>query len=247
MNIVMLGATRGMGRALARLLAERGDRVFLLGRDPAELTRSAADLAVRAPNHKGFRGHAPCDLSDPGSFAPALRAAEGALGRIDIIVVTAGMFATQEELELDIDRTEQLLRVNFTNTVVFCEHARNTLMAAGGGTLCVFSSVAGDRGRKPVALYGASKAGLSHYLESLDHRFRDQGLVTICVKPGFVKTGMTAGLKPPPFAGEPEEVAHDVLKAIDAGRPLVYSPSIWRWIMLVIMHLPRAVMRRVGF
>lgn len=247
MNIVMLGATRGMGRALARLLAERGDRVFLLGRDAEELERSAADLAVRAPNFKGFRGHAPCDLSDTQSFAPALRAAEEALGRVDVVVVTAGLFATQEQLEADIDRTELLLRVNFTNTVVFCEHARATLMARGGGTLCVFSSVAGDRGRKPVALYGASKAGLSHYLESLDHRFRDQGLVTICVKPGFVNTGMTAGLKPPPFAGEPEQVARDVLKAIDAGTPMIYTPSIWRLIMLVILHLPRAVMRRVGF
>ena len=69
--------------------------------------------------------------------------------------------------------------------------------------MCVFSSVAGDRGRKPVALYGSSKAGLSHYLESLDHKYRAAGLVTVCVKPGFVKTAMTQGLKPPPFAGDP--------------------------------------------
>ena len=74
----------------------------------------------------------------------------------------------------------------------------------GGGTLCAFSSVAGERGRKPVVLYGATKAGLSAYLEGLDHRHRANGLKVVCVKPGFVKTTMTEGLKPPPFAGEPE-------------------------------------------
>jgi short-subunit dehydrogenase len=121
------------------------------------------------------------------------------------------------------------------------------MLARGGGTLCVFSSVAGDRGRKPVGIYGASKAGLSHYLESLDHKYREDGLVTICVKPGFVKTGMTEGLKPPPFAGEPDAVARQVVRAIDRGTPLIYAPTIWRLVMMVIQNLPRVVMRRVGF
>jgi short-subunit dehydrogenase len=107
--------------------------------------------------------------------------------------------------------------------------------------------VAGERGRKPVIIYGATKAGLSAYLEGLDHKFRVQGLKTICVKPGFVKTGMTAGLKPPPFAGEPEPVARRVLQAIDRGTPVVYAPPIWALIMMVIRSLPRAVMRRIGF
>ena len=111
----------------------------------------------------------------------------------------------------------------------------------------MFSSVAGDRGRKPVALYGSSKAGLSHYLESLDHKYRAAGLVTICAKPGFVKTTMTAGLKPPPFAGESEPVARRVLAAIDRKVPVIYAPWIWGWVMLVIRWLPRAAMRRVGF
>ena len=124
---------------------------------------------------------------------------------------------------------------------------RKRLLATGGGTLCVFSSVAGDRARKPVILYGASKAGLSSYLEGLDHKFRSQGLRTICVKPGFVKTGMTSGLDPPPFAGDPGDVARDVLRAIDRGSPLIYTPGIWRCIMMVVRHLPRSVMRRVSF
>lgn len=88
---------------------------------------------------------------------------------------------------------------------------------------------------------------LSHYLEGLDHKFRAEGLKTIVVKPGFVKTSMTAGLKPPPFAGEPDDVARTVLKAIDNGTPEVFAPPIWRWMMLVIRYLPRAVMRRIGF
>src|SRR6185436_2349688 len=112
---------------------------------------------------------------------------------------------------------------------------------------CVFSSVAGERGRKPVVLYGAAKAGLTRYLEGLDHKFRARGLRVVCVKPGFVKTSMTDGLTPPPFAGEPEPVARRVLRAIDRGQPVVYAPAAWRWVMLVIRSLPRAVMRRLEF
>jgi short-subunit dehydrogenase len=121
------------------------------------------------------------------------------------------------------------------------------LLARGGGTLCVWSSVAGERGRKPVILYGAAKAGLTRYLEGLDHKFRARGLRAICVKPGFVRTGMTEGLKVPPFAGEPDAVAARVVRAIERGRPVVYAPPVWAWIMLVIRLLPRFVMRKIGF
>jgi len=248
MKVVFLGATRGMGRALARLLAERGDTLFLLGRDPEELARSAADLQARGPGQAlATIGQARCDLGEPGGFAAALDAADEALGGFDTVIVTAGLFATQEQLEADLALTQRLLVVDFANTVVFCEHARGRLLARGGGTLCVFSSVAGERARKPVVIYGAAKAGLSHYLEGLDHKFRAQGLRTVCVKPGFVKTGMTAGLKPPPFAGEPEAVARAVLSAIDRGKPEVYVPGIWAQVMRVIRWLPRFVMRKIKF
>lgn len=243
-KVVLLGATKGMGRALARVLAERGDEVFLLGRDEEELARSAADLQAR---RRGPVGHAVCDLAEPQGFAGALDAAAAGLGGFDTVVVTAGLFATQDQLEADVERARELLVVDFANTIVFCEHARKRLLARGGGTLCVFSSVAGDRGRKPVILYGAAKAGLSHYLEGLDHKFRGQGLTTICVKPGFVRTGMTAGLKPPPFAGEPEAVAQAVARAIDRGTPMLYAPGIWAHVMRVIRMLPRFVMRKINF
>ena len=245
MKAVILGATKGMGRALARQAASRGDTLFLLGRNAEDLERSAADCTAHNPAHEV--GFAPCDLADPDTFEPALQAADEALGGFDTVIVTAGAFGTQEELEADPVRLRSLLTVNFAHTVLFCEAARVRLMQRGGGTLCVFSSVAGDRGRKPVVLYGASKAGLSAYLEGLDHRYRDSGLVTLSVKPGFVRTGMTEGLRPPPFAGEPGQVATAVLAAIDRKAPMVYTPWIWRWVMLVIRLLPRFVMRKVGF
>jgi NAD(P)-dependent dehydrogenase (short-subunit alcohol dehydrogenase family) len=247
MKVAILGATKGMGRAVARRLAERGDTIFALGRDPEDLARSARDLEARAGKEGGSFGHAACDLEQPESFAPALDAAEAALGGLDLVVVTAGLFATQDALEADAELTRRLLTVDFANTVLFCEEARRRLLARGGGTLCVFSSVAGERGRKPIVLYGAAKAGLSRYLEGLDHKFRARGLKTICVKPGFVRTSMTEGLKAPPFASEPDAVAAQVVTAIDRGRPVIYAPGIWALVMLVIRALPRFVMRKIGF
>jgi len=245
-RVALLGATKGMGRALARLMAERGDAVFLLGRDRDDLERSAADLQIRGA--AGAVGVAECDLLKPETFAPALDQAAGALGGLDTVVVSAALFAAQEPLERDAALRDRLLTANFTNTIHFCELARERLLANGGARrLCVFSSVAGDRARKPVLLYGATKAGLSYYLTGLDHKFSGDGLKTILVKPGFVKTGMVAGLPAPPFAGEPDAVARTVLRAIDRGAPVVYAPSVWRWIMLVIRSLPRAVMRRIQF
>ncbi len=245
MNVAFIGASKGMGRALARRMAERGDRLFLLGRDLEDLRRSAADLENLGAT--GKVGVASCDLADKATFAPALEAARVALGDVDTVVLTAGAFGDQEDLERDEEARDRLLTLNFTNSIHFCEQARTMLLQRGGGRLCVFSSVAGERSRKPVILYGASKAGLSYYLNGLDHKFHGEGLRVTIVKPGFIKTGMTAGLDPPPFAGEPEGVAQDVLKAIDRGQPVVYTPGIWRWVMLVIRYLPRAVMRRIGF
>lgn len=245
MKVVFLGATKGMGRALARLMAGRGDRLFLLGDRPDELRRSARDLELRGA--KGEVGFAQCDLLRPESFAAALDRAVVALEGFHAVILTAGLFATQEELESDPELTARLLAVDFSNSVLFCEEARRRLLAFGGGTLCAFSSVAGERGRKPVVIYGAAKAGLSRYLEGLDHRYRGQGLKTVCVKPGFVRTGMTAGLPAPPLAGEPQSVARRVLKAIDRGMPEVYAPAAWSWLMRVVRLLPRWAMRRIKF
>jgi decaprenylphospho-beta-D-erythro-pentofuranosid-2-ulose 2-reductase len=246
MKAVVFGGTAGIGRAVAQRLAARGDSVFLLGRNNTALERSAQDLTARHPQ-QAKAGWALCDIEDPSGFAAAIDAADEALGGFDAVIVTAAMFATQDQLEADIELTRRLTTANFANTVTFCEHARKRLLSRGGGWLTVLSSVAGDRGRKPVATYGASKAGLSAYLEAMDHKYQASGLWVLCVKPGFVKTGMTAGLKTPPFAGEPDGVARDIVAAMDAKRAMIYTPAIWKLVMLVIKNLPRFVMRKIDF
>ncbi len=246
MKAIVFGGTSGMGRAVARRLVERGDAVFLLANDEAELQRSAADLKAHHPANAEV-GYALCDLAKPEDFAAALDSADAVLGGFDTVVVTAAIFASQDALESDIELCRKLVTFDYAHTLVFCEHVRKRLLARGGGRLAVFSSVAGDRGRKPVAIYGSAKAGLSVYLEAMDHKYHAAGLSVLCVKPGFVKTAMTAGLKPPPFAGEPDQVARDVLRALDKRQPVVYTPGMWRLVMFIIKLLPRFVMRKIGF
>ncbi len=245
-KVVLLGATKGMGRSLARRMAERGDTLYLLGRDHSALERSAADLTARSPGGRAV-GYSICDLEHPDDFEPAVERAAQALGGIDVVVVTAALFASQDDLEQDRELMRKLLVVDFAHTVLFCESARTYLLRAGGGTLCVFSSVAGERGRRPVVLYGAAKAGLTRYLEGLDHKYRRSGLRVVCVKPGFVRTDMTRDLPAPPFAADADDIADPVLRAIDRGTPVVYVPAVWRVVMAIVRVLPRAIMRRVSF
>ena len=244
MKVAILGATRGIGRCLAEQLADRGDEVFLLGRDTDAVAQLSKQLEDRGAS--GSVDSARCDLADEGTFESALGAAGAKLGRLDMLVMTAGVFATQADLGNDQDRVRELLQLNVTNTIAFCEAARRVLVEQGGGTLCVFSSVAGERPRKPLLVYGATKAALTYYLDALDLTWRDAGLKVVTVKPGFVHTDMTAGLDPPPFAAGPEEVARVVLRDLGRGKRVIYAPPVWRYVMALIRAIPRPLFRRLS-
>ncbi|MCA8960429.1 MAG: SDR family NAD(P)-dependent oxidoreductase, partial [Planctomycetes bacterium] len=174
----------------------------------------------------------------------ALDAAEASLGGIDVVVVTAGVHASQEALEADDEAFARLAQIDFVGTVRFCECVRRRVAAGARITLAVVGSVAGDRARRSVSLYGATKAGLAHYLDGLELRWRDRGLSVVTIKPGFVRTPMTVGIAEPPFASDVGPVARSIVRAIDRRRRVAYVPGVWRWIMAVIRCLPRSVLRR---
>ena len=114
------------------------------------------------------------------------------------------------------------------------------------GTLAVLSSVAGDRGRKSNYLYGASKAGLSAFLAGLRNRIDREGVRVLTIKPGPVKTGMTAGMKGSEKFADVDKVAQTIVKAIDAGRDTLYVPFQWQPIMFVIRNIPERVFKKLN-
>lgn len=246
-RVAFVGATQGIGRAVARACAERGDTILLLGRDQNDLERSAEDLRVRGASRVETWVW---DLAESTNPQERLATCFRTHFRPNIMVISAADFFRQVDLEDDpeaYERTERLLELNFVRTVLFVEAVRKDFLRHGGGTICVFGSVAGDLPRKPAYLYGATKAGLGHYLEGLDLRYRGDGLRVVLIKPGFIRTRMTVDAAPPPFASDPEQVVGPILRAIDRGRPVVYVPAVWGWILAVLRLLPRFVRRRLEF
>jgi short-subunit dehydrogenase len=244
-RVLVVGAGSGIGRALAAQLARAGADLVLAGRDRDELERSAADLRLRFGQRVEVE---PFEARDFASHEALVARAWSRLGDgLDGAVVAHGAMADQAEAEHDIGVVIEMIDVNFTSYVCLLEALAARMEAAKHGWLCVFSSVAGVRGRRVNYLYGATKGGLDTYLEGLDARLARSGVQVTCVKPGPVDTGMTYGVVDPRRLAQAERVASDVLRALRRGRAVVYTPWPWRFIMLVIRALPLSVFRRLAF
>jgi decaprenylphospho-beta-D-erythro-pentofuranosid-2-ulose 2-reductase len=240
-RVLLLGATSGIARAVARELARRGHPLVLAARDVAEAERLAKDLAVRS----GVEAEAwPFDAVDFASHAAlAGRAAERDVAGV---VLCYGSMIEQAEGEREPERALAMIEVNYASPVSVLERLAPVLAGRGGGFVCALSSVAGDRGRPSNYLYGSTKAALDAYLEGLRARLHRAGVAVITVKPGTVDTAMTFGLERLPLLASPERVARDVARAIERRAATLYTPFFWRWIMLVIRALPVRLYRRLS-
>ena len=116
----------------------------------------------------------------------------------------------------------------------------------GSGCIAAISSVAGDRGRQSNYIYGSAKAGLTAYLSGLRNRLTSKGVHVMTVKPGFCRTKMTENLElPAALTASPEQVAHAVYRGMEKGRSTVYTLWMWRWIMLIIKHIPEPIFKKM--
>jgi short-subunit dehydrogenase len=246
--VLLTGAGSAIARAVARRMASRGWNLIVAGRDEADAESLASDLRVRF----GCEAHAAhFDAIQANQHEPFFqRCAELAGGRLEGMVVGHGFMADQAAVERDPSLLAQTISVNYTSPALLASLAADHLSAQGRGFICVISSVAGDRGRASNFAYGSSKAAIDTYVEGLRHRLARQGRVrVITVKPGFVDTAMTWGLLKPgsPLVASPERVARSIVRAIEGGRPVVYTPWVWRWVMLAIRALPRPIFNRLNF
>lgn len=242
-RVVLLGATSGIMRAVARELASRGDDLALVARDRDEVDALASDLAIRySVSVRGFV----LDALALNEAAPALDECFDEEGRgIDGVVVGLGYLGEQDRAERDPGEARRIVETNFTAPALLLARAANALEARGGGFLCVISSVAGDRGRQSNYVYGSAKAGLTAYVQGVRNRLHRAGVQVTLVKPGFVDTAMTYGKDGLFLVAQPESIAHGIVRAIERGRDEVYLPSFWRWIMLVIRSIPEPLFKRL--
>jgi decaprenylphospho-beta-D-erythro-pentofuranosid-2-ulose 2-reductase len=240
-TLLVVGGTSDIGRATALCYARAGWRVLLAARREDEARRNADDLAARTgvevTTHR-------IDILEAGSFDAFVK---GLPQLPDTVVCVVGELGDQAKGEKDPAHAVQVLRTNFEGPALLLGLVAERFLERGSGTIVGISSVAGDRGRGSNYLYGAAKAGFTAFLSGLRNRLAPAGLRVITVKPGFVRTQMTAGMKlPPVLTAEAEEVGRAIFMAAEkGGRDIIYVRRIWRPVMMIIGTIPERIFKRL--
>lgn len=242
-SVLLVGGTSDIGLAIARrLLQARGRRLVLAGRDRVALQR--AHDGVRSVDQRLNVEVELLDMTDIGSHQAVLDDVFDR-GDIDVVVVAAGVLGDQAGMEADPDGAVAVAETNYVGPLSVIMRAAKRLDDQGHGAIVLLSSVAGLRGRRSNYVYGSTKAGIDVACRGLAARLADRGVRVITVRPGFVRTRMTAGLAAAPLAVEADDVADAVERAVRTGRDMVYVPAAMRWVMLGLRALPERVFRRL--
>lgn len=241
--VLLVGGSSEIGLAILRRLRSDGPvTAVLLGRDAERLDASSSAL------RRGTIDAIAIELVDADDVAEHEHAVARSFDRggpFDIVVLAVGFLGAQAGLDADPVQAAEVMQVNFLGAGSLMLHCLRQLRAQGRGTLIVLSTVAVERPRASNAIYGAAKTGLDALAQGLGDAVADNGVRVLTVRPGFVITRMTAGLKPPPFSTTPEAVADATVAALARRAHTVWVPSRLRWIFAVLRHVPRALFRRL--
>lgn len=241
-RIAIFGATSSIAQHVARRLAERETRFFLVGRNAARLDAVAGDLRARGAEVDV----AAVDLDVVGEHAALATTIDEKLGGVDVAIAAHGIMGDPEEYDTDGLAAAKVIHTNLTAPVSLLTFVSERMASRGTGCIVGLSSVAGDRGRRSNSVYGASKAGFTAFLSGLRSRMLGLGVHVITVKPGPVDTPMTAAMpRDRPFAS-PDTVANDIVRAIDRRADVLYTPWIWRFVMLAVRMIPERWFKRMA-
>ncbi len=244
-RIAIFGGASAIASAWAEFEAAEGARFCLVGRDASRLGVVAAHLRTK------YGVMVEVCLLDLLTVENQRRAVEEAFallgGAVDIALLAHGVLGDQTVSVRDIEESRGILEANFLSHVGLLTELAPRMRQQGKGQIVVLSSVAGDRGRASNYVYGSAKAGLSAYLSGLRAALTGSGVEVLTVKPGMVDTPMTAGLKKGLLFSSPARVARVMARGIRKNRPVIYAPGWWGLIMLVIVHLPESIFRRLRF
>ncbi|MFE7762682.1 decaprenylphospho-beta-D-erythro-pentofuranosid-2-ulose 2-reductase [Streptomyces sp. NPDC057438] len=240
-SLLILGGTSDIALATARrLIARRTRTVWLAGRPSQDLENAAAHLrGLGAQTHT-----VTFDALDPESHEAVLGKVF-AEGDIDMVLLAFGVLGDQANDERDPVAAARVAQTNYTGAVSSALVCGRALQAQGHGSLVVLSSVAAERARRSNFIYGSSKAGLDTFTQGLGDALHGTGAHVMLVRPGFVRTSMTAGRPDSPLATTPEAVAAAIELGLRRRSETVWVPGSLRLVMTALRHVPRAVFRRL--
>jgi decaprenylphospho-beta-D-erythro-pentofuranosid-2-ulose 2-reductase len=243
-RVLLIGGSSEIGLAIVRRLAADGSVYpFLLGRDRGRLEQAMAGLA-RAGCREGALEE--LEASELDSHAGVLAGAFDRAGGFDVVLLAIGLLGAQSGLDAEPAEAAEVMRVNFDGCGSLLLHSMRLLRAQGSGTLVVLSSVAAERARAGNPIYGAAKAGLDALSQGIADTVAGSSVRVLVVRPGFVKTRMTAGLPAAPFSTTPDAVAEATANALASGRAhTIWVPGVLRFVFAALRHLPRPLYRRL--
>ncbi len=244
---ILVGASGGIGAALARRLAREGYVLALLDRGEEALNPLCDEInQVYGETRAVPYEH---DATDYDKVPDFFRKVVADLGGIDLFVYVAGWiyFPTLDEFNFTEDY--KMVEVNLLGAMAWMSEVAPVFQSMGDGQIVGVSSVAGDRGRIGNPGYNTSKAGFTCYLEALRNRLTRHGVNVITIKPGMVKTQMLdlPNAPKPMLAVTAEQAAEGIWKAIENRKQVAYVSGLWRWVMLVLTHIPSVIFRRLSF
>jgi decaprenylphospho-beta-D-erythro-pentofuranosid-2-ulose 2-reductase len=242
-SVLVLGGSSELGVAIAaKLAAPRHATVVLAGRRP-----DALDAETRLLERAGASRieTVTFDATHTDDHEAMVDKVVGLIGDLDVVILAFGQLGEQGTDESGGDGAVRLAMTNYVGAVSVGLAVARRLREQGHGTLIVLSSVAGERVRRANFIYGSSKAGLDGFAQGLGDALAGSGARVLIVRPGFVTTKMTAGLARPPLATTPDAVANATVRALRAGKEVLWVPGTLRWVMTVVRHLPRGIFRRL--
>jgi len=240
MKTLVVGATSAIAAEVTRLLAGRGDRLHLVGRNAEKLAQVAAASSSAVTTSSA-------DFGAPFDGEALVEEAVARLGGLDAVLVAHGELGDQLESERSYQHAEHLFRVNLLSVIALLIPIANRMEAQRSGTIAVITSVAGERGRPRNFTYGAAKGALNVYLEGLRSRLYPSNVAVTTLKLGPVDTPMTVGHEKNALFGKVPTVARDIVRAMDARVPEAYVPRIWGMIMPVVKRTPEPLFQRLPF
>jgi len=244
-SVLVLGGTSDIALAvLDRLCAARTRTVVLAGRDEGRLALAADRL--RAAGATTIET-VPMEASQPSSAAATIEAGLAAAGgRVDLVIVAAGILSDQEAIEDDPAGTAQLFEVNLTWPATALAALRPRLVAQGSGQVAIISSVGGVVPRRDNCSYGATKAGLDFLGVGYGDSLREAGVKVQVFRPGFIRTKMTTGLEEAPMTIGVDECADAIVAGLGSSASVIWVPAKLRLVFGVMRHLPRPIFRFVA-